>query len=214
MDAVVRNFACFEYITTYLDRINIIPKVSIYTMVVECRVTLWYLHEHNTRLLEGLTNLSRDKTAAISQTIFPDAILWVISFLFWLGFHRSLSLCDPKNWIPANMQSNFNVCVSSSVWSIVNIYSSYLFSVTSDCLGMIRVWSNCVSKKLHTVCALLCLATSRADAHHLGLPWAVWAVDWFNKSHKASDKYPKIHHFATEICIHVHTSATIWCIAG
>ena len=35
-----------------------------------------------------------------------------------------------------------------------------------------------------------------------------------HKSHIALDKYPSIHHFITEMCTHVHISATIWCIVG
>ena len=39
-----------------------------------------------------LTHLSSDKMAAISQTIFSDAFLWMKSFAFWLKFYWSLFL--------------------------------------------------------------------------------------------------------------------------
>ena len=39
-----------------------------------------------------LTHLSRDKMAAISQTIFSDAFSWMKSFIFWLKFHWTLFL--------------------------------------------------------------------------------------------------------------------------
>ena len=35
-----------------------------------------------------------------------------------------------------------------------------------------------------------------------------------HKSHNASDKYPTMHHFVTEMCTHVHISVTEWCIVG
>ena len=35
-----------------------------------------------------------------------------------------------------------------------------------------------------------------------------------HKSHIASDKYPTMHHFVTEMCTHVHISVTKWCIVG
>ena len=38
--------------------------------------------------------------------------------------------------------------------------------------------------------------------------------DPIHKSHKASDKYPPMHHFVTEMCTHVHISVTKWCIVG
>ena len=36
----------------------------------------------------------------------------------------------------------------------------------------------------------------------------------FHKSHNASDKYPTMHHFVTEMCTCVHISVTKWCIVG
>ena len=35
-----------------------------------------------------------------------------------------------------------------------------------------------------------------------------------HKSHNASDKYPTMHHFVTEMCTYVHISVTKWCIVG
>ena len=35
-----------------------------------------------------------------------------------------------------------------------------------------------------------------------------------HKSHNASDKYPRMYHFVTEMCTHVHISVTKWCILG
>ena len=35
-----------------------------------------------------------------------------------------------------------------------------------------------------------------------------------HKSHNASDKYPTMHHFVTEMCTHVHISVTKGCIVG
>ena len=37
---------------------------------------------------------------------------------------------------------------------------------------------------------------------------------WFHNSHNASDKYPTMHHFVTEMCTGVHISVTKWCIVG
>ena len=37
-----------------------------------------------------------------------------------------------------------------------------------------------------------------------------WAIDPSHKSHNASDKYPIMHHFVTEMC----TFVTKWCIVG
>ena len=42
--------------------------------------------------LVPLTLLTLDNMAAISQTIFADAFLWMKSFVFWLKFHWSLFL--------------------------------------------------------------------------------------------------------------------------
>ena len=39
-----------------------------------------------------LTDLPLDKMAAISQTMFSDAFLWMTSFVFWVKFHWSLFL--------------------------------------------------------------------------------------------------------------------------
>ena len=43
-------------------------------------------------LPEYLTHLPQEKMAAISQTMFSDAFLWMGSFAFWLKFHWSLFL--------------------------------------------------------------------------------------------------------------------------
>ena len=40
----------------------------------------------------GLTHLPLDKMAAISQTTFSNAFLWMKKFEFWLKFHCSLFL--------------------------------------------------------------------------------------------------------------------------
>ena len=39
-------------------------------------------------------------------------------------------------------------------------------------------------------------------------------IDQSHKSHNALDKYPTMHHFVTEMCTHVHISATKCCIVG
>ena len=38
----------------------------------------------------------------------------------------------------------------------------------------------------------------------------VLGIDTSHIAHKALDKYPTIHHFVTEMCTHVHISATKW----
>ena len=43
-------------------------------------------------ILVQLAHPPLDKMAAISQTIYSDAFPWMKSLLFWLKFHRSLSL--------------------------------------------------------------------------------------------------------------------------
>ena len=35
-----------------------------------------------------------------------------------------------------------------------------------------------------------------------------------HKSHNASDIYPTMHYFVTEMCTYVHISVTKWCIVG
>ena len=42
--------------------------------------------------IQILTHLPTDKMAAISQTIFSDAFLWIKRFWFWLKFQWSLSV--------------------------------------------------------------------------------------------------------------------------
>ena len=39
-------------------------------------------------------------------------------------------------------------------------------------------------------------------------------IDPSHKSHHASDKYPTMHHFVSEMCTCVHISVTKWCIVG
>ena len=39
-------------------------------------------------------------------------------------------------------------------------------------------------------------------------------TDPSHKSHNASDNYPTVHHFVTEMCTRVHISVTKWCIVG
>ena len=42
----------------------------------------------------------------------------------------------------------------------------------------------------------------------------IYAIDPSHKSHNASDKYPMMYHYVTEMCTHVHISVTKWCIVG
>ena len=42
----------------------------------------------------------------------------------------------------------------------------------------------------------------------------IQSIDPSHKSHNASDKYPTMHHFVTEMCTYVHISVTKWCIMG
>ena len=58
---------------------------------------------------------------------------------------------------------------------------------------------------------------------HARLPYGINRPQWINmqspinpshKSHNASDIYPTMHHFVTEMCTHVHISVTKWCIVG
>ena len=39
-------------------------------------------------------------------------------------------------------------------------------------------------------------------------------IDPYHQSHNASEKYPRMHHFVTEMCTHVHISVTECCIVG
>ena len=41
-----------------------------------------------------------------------------------------------------------------------------------------------------------------------------YGLDPSHKSHIALEKYPTMHHFVTEMCTHVHISATKLCIVG
>ena len=40
------------------------------------------------------------------------------------------------------------------------------------------------------------------------------SIDPFHQSQNASEKYPRMHHFVTEMCTHVHISVTKCCIVG
>ena len=42
----------------------------------------------------------------------------------------------------------------------------------------------------------------------------IGTINTSHKSQPASDKYPTMHHFVTEMCTHVHISVTNWCILG
>ena len=44
--------------------------------------------------------------------------------------------------------------------------------------------------------------------------WACLSTDPSQESHNASDKYPTMHYFVTEMCTHVHISVTKQCIVG
>ena len=52
--------------------------------------------------------------------------------------------------------------------------------------------------------------------HHITHVLRLWTpeIDPSHKSLDVSDKYPTMHHFVTEICIHVYISVTRWCIVG
>ena len=43
---------------------------------------------------------------------------------------------------------------------------------------------------------------------------SLWAIDPLHRSQNASDIYPTMHHFVTEMCTHVHISVTKWCTVG
>ena len=72
-----------------------------------------------------------------------------------------------------------------------------------------------------------CKAICRDSEKQIWMPYmygtGIWWVDDINikqrlvsshKSHNASDIYPTIHHFVTEMCTHVHISVAKWCIVG
>ena len=50
--------------------------------------------------------------------------------------------------------------------------------------------------------------------HVLGQYLVRVVIDPSRKSHNASNKYPTMHHFITEMCTHVHISVTKRCIVG
>ena len=68
--------------------------ISLHTYSEETYRKLPYLLTELTKeglsLVHDLTHLPMDKMAAISQTIFSDAFLWMKFFLFWLKFHLSV----------------------------------------------------------------------------------------------------------------------------
>ena len=50
--------------------------------------------------------------------------------------------------------------------------------------------------------------------HISSVLWKSFWTDPSHKPHNASDQYPIMHCFVTEMCTHVHISVTKWCIVG
>ena len=75
---------------------------------------------------------------------------------------------------------------------------------------------------------LLCIVCCDLSTHSRELMWYIYpypsglfhrhgsnhTIDPSHKSHNASNKYPTMHHFVTEMCTHVHIVVTKWCIVG
>ena len=58
------------------------------------------------------------------------------------------------------------------------------------------------------------LSRLRSSIYYTGFSKATKHKDPSQKPHNASDKYPTVRHFETEMCTHVHISVTKWCIVG
>ena len=53
-----------------------------------------------------------------------------------------------------------------------------------------------------------------SDIRYLSGTLHLYLINSSHKSHNISNKYPKVHHFETEIYTHVHISYTKWCNVG
>ena len=83
---------------------NLFPEFQLTYIIpalVEIMAIIWindgliYWHKYASLCLSDLTHLSWDKMAAISQTTFSNAFLWIkVTFLFWFEFHWSSFLRD------------------------------------------------------------------------------------------------------------------------
>ena len=95
-------------------RISIAENISIWwrhhaQLAVKKRVMSWELRLHSHNIIKSrqwclthichnassLTHRPLDKMAAVPQTVFSKAFLWMKSFVFWFKFHWNLFLRVP-----------------------------------------------------------------------------------------------------------------------
>ena len=119
---------------------------------------------------------------------------------------------------------NYNPSDRYIGWNDTNVYVCVYASV--NCMHIcVLVWKYTYMKML--IC-LLILMSECAHICHLILPHhlhrrfhiiycatvllLLWCdtIDPFDKSHNASDKYPTIHHFVTEMCTFLLQSGALW----
>ena len=94
-----------------------------------------------------------------------------------------------KNLLLQFRRINFIDTVIKSLRPVVHIYASM------DCI--IRFNASGISMKFES-----------------NTFFSMYQFDPSHKSHNASDKYPTMQHFVTEMCTHVHISVTKCCIGG
>ena len=74
-----------------------------------------------------------------------------------------------------------------------------------EVMGLIRIASEEVGSETYSV-------HTHRNARQATNNQIPISIDPSHKSMKASDKYPKLHHFVTEMCTHVHIYVTKCCI--
>ena len=80
---------CTLWMWAKYNSYNVVLRKEVISAKVAKR--LWNCH-CNKHSCPDLTHLPLEKMAAISQMIFSDAFLWMISYVFWLKFHWRLFL--------------------------------------------------------------------------------------------------------------------------
>ena len=72
-----------------------------------------------------------------------------------------------------------------------------------------QIWS-----AFHTLSILICGDSIRSKRFTWYIFTRIAPIDPSHKSHITSVTYPTMHHFVTELCKHMHISATKWCMVG
>ena len=93
-DVVVTPFLHTTLTATWTADDGRIPSLlyGIHDTALTLREERWYPSQQRSSNRRPLSHLSQAKMAAISQTVFSDAFLWMKSVVFLLKFHWSLFL--------------------------------------------------------------------------------------------------------------------------